>query len=258
MQRAIRSASLEIIVSYCFARHYNTLDVPDFKHPILLAFEQSFPFCLTLKHFPYLFDVLTFVDRLVSWFNPPVAGDAFAAMNRQIDELLANPLVMESDEHETIYNHLMAPHPVKGQHTTPSRKSLVEEAINLLAAGSFTVGNAAMVGIYYVLNDPVVHKTLVQELRDAWPNKDDRLPLAQLEKLPYLVRPALPSIGILYSLYRHVDCRDQGILASVSRSCAPLAKDCWTSGYPDRGRLCPSRGSSIDLLNLSPPLIYNL
>ncbi|PBL00266.1 cytochrome P450 [Armillaria gallica] len=200
MQRAIRSASLEIIVSYCFARHYNTLDVPDFKHPILLAFEQSFPFCLALKHFPYLFDVLTFVDRLVSWFNPPVAGDAFAAMNRQIDELLANPLVMESDEHETIYNHLMAPHPVKGQHTTPSRKSLIEEAINLLAAGSFTVGNAAMVGIYYVLNDPVVHKALVQELRDAWPNKDDRLPLAQLEKLPYLTAVIKESLRLSHGV----------------------------------------------------------
>lgn len=69
----------------------------------------------------------------------------------------------------------------------PSRKSLFNEAQNLLFAGSDSVGNTLAVGIFHILNNPEVYKKLVDELLENWPKLDEPLGYEEIERLPYLV-----------------------------------------------------------------------
>jgi len=67
------------------------------------------------------------------------------------------------------------------------KQSFLEEALSLLQAGSDTVGNTCTVGTYHILNNPVIHQKLVQELLVAAPDKNMQASLAILQSLPYLV-----------------------------------------------------------------------
>lgn len=145
-------------------------------------------------------------------------------MSAQIDELLDNPGSLDRADREIVYHHLMTPQPNKGQLEIPSKKSLLEEVrdntlillmiltsvhrrviFSLLGYGflsfevtfglkqsqSDTVGNTTTLGTFLVLNDDRVHQKLVDELIEAWPNKDEDMSYEVLEKLPYLVRSSL-------------------------------------------------------------------
>lgn len=192
MPRAYKSATLDIILSYCFARDYQVVQTPSFSHQMILDYETTFPLALVLKHFPWIYYVFVALGQITERFTSREEGrmgDVGKRTGEQIDELIARPEVLQEAAHETIYHHLLTPHPEKGEYgKVPSKKSLVEESINLLAAGSDTVGNTAMVGTFYILNDPVVHAKLYEELKEAWPDKDNDVRYETLEKLPYLVR----------------------------------------------------------------------
>ena len=192
MHRAFRSATLDVILVYCFAKDYDVIHTPDFAHELVLDFEFTFPLFLVLKHFPWIFRPLVFLGQISKWLSTRKEGHwggILQMTSAQVDELLAKPELLESCAHETIYHHLLTPHPEKGKlGEVPSKKSLTEEAENLLAAGSDTVGNACTIGTFHVLNDPAIHAKLVEELRDAWPDKDNDMSYTALEKLPYLVR----------------------------------------------------------------------
>jgi cytochrome P450 len=73
----------------------------------------------------------------------------------------------------------------------------------LLGAGTDTVGNATTIGTFHVIKNKRIYARLVQELREAWPNPDDRMGYESIEKLPYLV--GSPSINIEPS--PHYRCR---------------------------------------------------
>ena len=64
MHRAFRSATLDIILAYCFAKDYAVVHVPGFTHQLLLDYELSFPLVLVMKHFPWLYDVLVLLGAV--------------------------------------------------------------------------------------------------------------------------------------------------------------------------------------------------
>lgn len=152
--------------------------------------ESSIEFLWNLTYVPILHRLLPHIpESLAVWLNPGTKGflDIRAAMSTQIDKLLADPGLLDLADQEIIYHHLLAPKPEKGPLEIPSKKSLLEEALNLLFAGSDTVGNACTVGTFHVLNDERVYNSLVRELDAAWPDKDSKMGYEGLEKLPYLV-----------------------------------------------------------------------
>lgn len=105
----------------------------------------------------------------------------------QIDELLRDPTSLDRADREIVYHHLMNPRLMKIQNGMPSRRSLVDEAINLVIAGSDTVGGTCTVGVFHVLNNKRIHASLVKELENAWPDKSTKVGYEVFEKLPYLV-----------------------------------------------------------------------
>ncbi|KAJ7577966.1 cytochrome P450 [Mycena floridula] len=212
LHRAFKSATLEIIGRYCFAQSNDAVTTPDFKHPILMNFESFFPLILVSKNFPWADRIHMLLQRFIGVFKP-VRGvvDFLTSLADQIDSLIANPELLESTEHENIYHHLLTPNPEKGQ-SIPSRESLLDEAHNLLAAGSDTVGNTCTVGSFYILQDPMVLRTLVQELNIALPGDADEIRLTTVEKLPYLTAVIKESLrmssGVVYPLPRIVKPTD--------------------------------------------------
>ncbi|KAJ2912323.1 hypothetical protein MD484_g8092, partial [Candolleomyces efflorescens] len=125
----------------------------------------------------------------------------------QIDEILSDPTSLDRAEHEIIYHHLLNP---KTGAPPPERLSLVAEASVMVAAGSDTVANASMVGVFHILSDKDVEQKLRQELSEAWPEVDGRMSLERLEKLPYLTAVIKESLrlsqGIVSPLPRILTC----------------------------------------------------
>ncbi|KAF9066347.1 cytochrome P450 [Rhodocollybia butyracea] len=207
MSVAYRSLTLDIITSYCFAESTNALDIPNFSHPLLRGLEQSFRTLWYTRHFPWLMPLFHHgPQELMMWFLPTFRGylDLKVAFERQVDSLIRDPGTLSSVDHETIYHHLLEPKDCK----PPSRESLIHEAFSLISAGSDTVGNACHVGTFYALKYPEIHRRLVEELHQAWPNKDSPMSYVVLEKLPYLtafIRESLRvAIGVVHPLPRVV------------------------------------------------------
>ena len=69
----------------------------------------------------------------------------------------------------------------------PSVEEIKDEALSVLAAAADTTGNAMTVAAYNVVNNPEIYRRLREELVVAFPNAEDELDYATLEKLPYLV-----------------------------------------------------------------------
>ncbi|KAJ4481991.1 cytochrome P450 [Lentinula aciculospora] len=207
MTSAYRSLTTDIITSYCFAECPNTLDIPDFSHPIIRYVEETFQDYWLQRHFPILTSIINNgPQKLVLWLLPKFKGYAGlkSGLERQIDKILDNPDILSSVEHETVYRHLLEP---KGQER-PSKVALLHEAIVFTAAGSDTVGNASYVGTFYALKNDSIRGRLFEELSEAWPERDTPLRYAALEKLPYLtafIKETLRfSIGVIHPLPRIV------------------------------------------------------
>lgn len=81
--------------------------------------------------------------------------------------------------------------PAEG-YVVPTPDQIKDEAYSILAAAADTTGNAMTVAAYHVVINPQIYRTLVAELKTAFPNKTDALEYKTLEKLPYLVRYPSP------------------------------------------------------------------
>lgn len=152
--------------------------------------DAAAPMFWAFKYFPFIGTILRSApEYFIMRMSPASRGfvDLSKKLEIQIDELLADQFSLNSVDHETIYHHLLTPQSHKGYNQVISRKGLLEEAHSLLHAGSETVGDTTVVGIFHVLNNRTVCAKLVKELEEAWPDKDSVMGFESLEKLPYLV-----------------------------------------------------------------------
>ncbi|KIK60736.1 hypothetical protein GYMLUDRAFT_244294 [Collybiopsis luxurians FD-317 M1] len=205
---AYRSLTTDVITEYCFANSTNTLSDPSFAHPIALETRNLVKRFWIQAYFPFVVQlVATIPQSFILWLFPKFSTlmDVKGKFEQQIDNLISYPEDLATTEHETIYHHLLEP---KDPELRPSRTSLVNEALILVGAGSDTVGHTCTVGTYFALQDHSIKNRLVEELREAWPNKGRPLSFAVLEKLPYLtafIKEALrTSMGTVHPLPRVV------------------------------------------------------
>ncbi|KAL0575628.1 hypothetical protein V5O48_006353 [Marasmius crinis-equi] len=188
MNKAIHSLTTDIITSYCFASSFNTVDHPEFRHPISVVLRDGgFRSFWITKHFPF-FHLLT---RLPPWLAGRIIPGLVAyreklvmPFQRQVEKYMNDPESLEQAEHDTIFHHLIAHRDKSG--TPISKVALVKEANIMIGAGQDTVANACTVAVANSLRNPEIHKKLVQELREAWPDRSTEFGYAELEKLPYL------------------------------------------------------------------------
>ncbi|KAK0207286.1 cytochrome P450, partial [Armillaria fumosa] len=112
----------------------------------------------------------------------------------QIEGILENPSSLDG-MHETIYHSLLSPEKFKSGEI-PSKKSLSDEAQNLLFAGTDTTGNTMTIGFFHILQNPDIYSKLMSELLEVWPSKESSVSFEVLEKLPYLTAVIKESLRI--------------------------------------------------------------
>jgi len=92
---------------------------------------------------------------------------------------------VKENSRRTLFHHLLTPNPEEG-YVVPSIDDIKDEAYGILAAAADTTGNGMTVATYHVVNNPMIYKKLVAELKAAFPDSNARLDFQVLEKLPYL------------------------------------------------------------------------
>ncbi|THU91036.1 cytochrome P450 [Dendrothele bispora CBS 962.96] len=187
---AFRCLTLDVIWNYCFADDFNALDAKDFTHPILVSIQTQIRSFWVLKYIPILLStILSVPDTVFKYVSPTlfVYLESRRRYTEMVDKLLDDPSTLHDSDRATIFHHLILPQKhLKGSNQIPSRSSLIDEAIALVQAGSDTVANTCTIGIFHVLDDPFIHKKLLDELRLAWPDEELQVSLQTLEKLSYL------------------------------------------------------------------------
>ncbi|KAI0711404.1 cytochrome P450 [Earliella scabrosa] len=217
IHRACRSAAMELIYAYCFATHEDFVTAPNFAHKFVVESEMAAPLFHYYVHFPWMTPLIILKTLVISWFRPEngVLWGSYTRLKAKIHQLRERPELVEHEEHETALHHMLMLHPDKGQTEIPSEKVLWEEAVTLLAAGSETVANVLNVGVFHVLNNPIIHQKLFEELRNAWPEIDMTMHYETLEKLPYLTAVIKESLrvgqGVVHPLPRVVGPTDTTI-----------------------------------------------
>ncbi|KAK6996685.1 cytochrome P450 [Favolaschia claudopus] len=179
LSMAFRSATLDIITTYCFAQSFSTLSHPTFHHPILLAILSGVTTIWTFKYFPSIYIL---ANLLPSWLMQRIArlskgyAQLIGYLSNHLDEIIADPSKLESnsagpEQQETIYSHLLNPINLE-KHDVPSKQSLLDESMTLLGAGSETTGNVVTSGVFRVLNNARIIQRLQAELDEAFPADD--------------------------------------------------------------------------------------
>lgn len=185
---ALHSTTMEIITSYCHANPFRALDAPNFDHPAVIAFLSTGGVFFLMQHFPFMAPLMFHLPDSLKSKEMAACELVFRKIAVQIDAILADPTLLEKAEHETIYHHLLSS---ENGRQPPSRRSLLDEGSVLVGAGSDTVANTCAYGIFCVLENPKIRTRLVEEIKEAWPEKDVTLGVQSLEKLPYLVGASL-------------------------------------------------------------------
>lgn len=71
---ASRSATMDIIMSFCFAECIDVLDWKGFRHPLLVSMEESFPLFWIFKHIPITKLMLDFPTWITLILSPRAAS----------------------------------------------------------------------------------------------------------------------------------------------------------------------------------------
>ncbi|KAF7874896.1 hypothetical protein EAF04_002070 [Stromatinia cepivora] len=194
----LRCWTIDTITSFCFATSVEALSAPKFRAPVVLSMEDSLPSVITFRHFPLIRDIITGMPAWLSRkISPVTAGliDMQQMFRSQVNDIVDHPEKLREAPHKTIYHELMNPSASKGVAVT-DKLHLYEEAQSLMFAGSDTVGNASMLGIYYSLENPDIVRRLKAEILKVWPKLDEPPRFETLEKLPYLTAVIKESLRI--------------------------------------------------------------
>ncbi|KAF5381432.1 hypothetical protein D9757_009044 [Collybiopsis confluens] len=247
MSPAFRSLTTDIINSYCFAECPDTLDYPDFSHPLIRDVEKLFSAFWIQQSFPWIVSLINNGPaKLILWLLPQFQGyvELKRRLSRQIDDIRADPDILLNAEHETVYRHLMEP---KGKDSL-TKTELLHDAMVFQSAGSDTVGNSCYVGTFYALKNPDIARRLIEELREAWPDKGKPISYTVLEKLPYLtafVKETLRfSVGVIHPLARQTVVEMSAVFMHFNPDV-----------FPDPYVFNPDRWLSEDIGNMNRDLV---
>jgi cytochrome P450 len=114
-------------------------------------------------------------------------------VKKQIDE------GRDKSKHKTIFHQLLDPNAAEG-HVVPNVEDLTDEMFTILTAAAETTGHTMTITTYYVLSNPIIHQTLVAELKTAFPDKKTNLDYLTLEKLPYLTAVIKEGLRLSYGV----------------------------------------------------------
>lgn len=184
----IRCFTNDVITSFCFARSVDAMSSPGFEAPIIKAMGMTGPTFLIFKNFPLFRRLILAISPWVGLRISPVMAGIFRfeqMLRDQVTEVITHPKLLENAPHPIIYHELLKPGKKDAQ--VPSFVSLFEEAKTLVFAGSDTLGNTLMIGMFHVLENSAILLKVKKEVLQTWPVLSECPKYEELEKLPYLV-----------------------------------------------------------------------
>ncbi|KAH8894326.1 cytochrome P450 [Thozetella sp. PMI_491] len=260
LDAGMRAVSIDVITEYAFDDCWGQLDREDLgtwwsemvrsatltflnnqQFPFMVKIRQSIPQSWALKYIPSTKGFLLSMQR---------SQESFAKTKRDAD-------AGKKESRPTIFHTLLSTDP--SLYDIPLDAYCIGESFSFLQAASDTTGNAMSLAAYRIMSSPEVYATLRKELCDAFPDPDN-MPLAELEKLPYLtgvVKEGLRlSYGVLTRLPRQAPPEGTTLKGKfipdgtvVSMSAYMLHRD--EGAFPDPERFDPLRWiASPELLHM--------
>ncbi|KAF2186100.1 cytochrome P450 [Zopfia rhizophila CBS 207.26] len=190
MTYAFGCMSTDVVMEYClgWSEHYssNQTFTPNLIEP-LNALQQNFH---VMKHFPWLNPVMNALpDSLVARMMPDMAEwlKTDRKISRTVDSVLQNDPEAAS-KHSAMKRSIFKE--ILNVNLPPEEKSrtrLLDEAKQLMGAGTETMAWALSVGVYYLLSNRETLSKLSKELLQHMPDPEIIPSWSMLENLPYLI-----------------------------------------------------------------------
>lgn len=195
LHHILRAVSLDVASQFAFDRCYDCLDQEDIGAKFFEMARGIGPALWAFQQFPRLQSIaLSTPPWMAPYLSKPLGYVTGLQMEcvAQIEGVKAKMARGESTGRQTIFTTLLTDDESKPKgYQIPTTWQIKDEAYSILAAAADTTGNAMTVATFNVLHNPAIYQKLVDELETRYPEQTGRLPLKELEKLPYLVRAAL-------------------------------------------------------------------
>lgn len=218
MYLGLRCLTVDTISAFCFGKSLDALSAPRFDAPIVKAMDYANPEFLPFKHLPsYRNLIWACPPSIAVRFLPDTSG--FAQISNltqpQVDAAINDPSSLQKYPHPTIYHRLLDSANQNG-HPIPSREHLLQEAKNLIFAGTDTTGNTLYVGFWHLMRKANLQSQLRDEIRTVWPQVSAEAPsyetLSSLPLLTAIIKESLRlSSGVVSPLSRVVPPRGASI-----------------------------------------------
>ncbi|KAF5339288.1 hypothetical protein D9758_013338 [Tetrapyrgos nigripes] len=269
---ALRSATFDIITTYCFAKSINTVSYPNFHNDILVSMDTMLPAISLAKHFRI---VKLIILNTPHWLTPILVPSMKHAVDQLKDVEDMVERVMKDSNSETGFSHRTVFHSLldgaqsggygaRRKTHAITKRWLADEGAIFRFAGSDTGSSTCVIGCRYVLADGEVLGKLVKELDEAWPDKSVPARFELLEKLPYLTAVIKESLrlspGVTSPLARIVGAGGatiaghfvpEGTSVAMANSFVHLNPDI----FADPGRFKPERWLQPDSISLEKHLV---
>jgi cytochrome P450 len=184
----------DVISHYTYGESMGILDTEGLRNDFRDAVAGAGVLCHFSRFFALVGVLLEAVPSFIEWMQPKSKG-LFDA-KRMVEEKVMFALNNENDNtkdtwpRKTIFDSLC------NKSLPPQERTLQrvrDEALVVLGAGTETTARVLTVGSFYLYRDRSMLQKLRDELKQVMPEPTSKIPLPQLEKLPYLVRIFHPS-----------------------------------------------------------------
>ncbi|KAL0059268.1 hypothetical protein AAF712_013992 [Marasmius tenuissimus] len=198
---AYRATTMDIIMSYLFNQEFGALDYPGFAHPLLVSLDGIIGNTWVMYYLEPLGTLMHFLpESIARKLNPPVAPllDQAHYIAQKIEKLSLETVgnMGRSNERKAIFHVWRNNASGSGLWNVP-KSQIMEECASMQLAGSDTVGNACMIGTFYILRNRMTLTKLRREL-DAL--GEGQITFEVLEKLPYLTAVIKESLRLSHGV----------------------------------------------------------
>jgi cytochrome P450 len=187
IKRAFKGLTLDVISKIVFGEEFGVLKSLDASHPYLDMLQETLKGGWTSRAFPTISAAMMALPETVAerLFSIPILVFV-RKCGANVDSYLSQRKSKSNAKGASdVLERPLDPTSAKG-HKVPEAKELTDEALVLLTAGNDTVSNAMILGLYEVLNAPVVQGKIVRELFAAGLDLDHDFIYEQVRNLPYL------------------------------------------------------------------------
>ncbi|KYK59874.1 hypothetical protein DCS_01008 [Drechmeria coniospora] len=182
--------SNDVINEYAFARSDHLIEEPDFGAEVTDNLLTGTHMGMFVKHMSWALRLVSSLPESFSGCWVPGWG-GFLKMKKDIVDQICEIKASENTakwqldvSHPTIFHEMLSSKLLPAEEKTPTR--LAQEGQILVQGGTLTTSWTLTMAIFHLLHQPDKLRRLRDELFEAMPEPDEAVPLARLEKLPYL------------------------------------------------------------------------